>query len=83
MPRFMDHHPMPDLPPGAMEAMAERIKKGESDDSGVTPINVFAGKEGHAFCLSDGPDKDAIVDADAALGVTITAADVHEVQSLV
>lgn len=83
MPKFMDHHPMPDLPPEAMQAMAQRIQAGAADDFGVTPLNVFAGTEGHAFCLSDAADKDAIVKAHAALGVAITSADVHEVQSLV
>ena len=83
MPRFLDHHPMPDLPPGAMEAMKGRIERGEADEFGVTPKNIYAATNGNAYCVSDAAEADAVIKAHAAMGVTITAADVDEVSSLV
>jgi hypothetical protein len=83
MPRFLDHHPMPNLPPGAMDAMRGRIERGEADEFGVTPKNVYAATSGNAYCVSDAADAGAVIKAHAAMGVTITAADVDEVSSLV
>jgi hypothetical protein len=52
MPRFLDHHAMPDLPPGAMDAMKGRIERGEADEFAVTPKNVCAATNGNAYCVS-------------------------------
>lgn len=82
MPTFLDHHPMPDLPPGAMDAMKGRIDRSEADQFGVTPKNVYAATNGNAYCVSDAADADAVIKAHAAMGVTITPADVDEVSSL-
>lgn len=83
MPRFLDHHPMPDLPPGAMDLMKGRIERSEPDEFGVTPRNVYAATNGNAYCVSDAADADAVIKAHAAMGVTITAGNVDEVSSLV
>ena len=83
MPRFLDHHPMPNLPPGAMDALKSRAEHGEADEFGVTPKNVYAATNGNAYCVSDAADAQAVIDAHAAMGVTITAADIDQVSSLV
>jgi len=83
MPRFLDHHAMPDLPAGAMDAIKGRIDRAEADEFGVTPKNVYAATNGSAYCVSDAADADAVIRAHAAMGVTITSADVDEVLSLV
>jgi hypothetical protein len=43
---------MPDLPPGAMDAMKGRIERGEADEFAVTPKNVCAATNGNAYCVS-------------------------------
>ena len=83
MPTFIDHHEMSDVAPEMAAAIGERIKAGESDPHGVKGLNVFLGKDGTAFCLSEAPDADAVVKAHQAYGFAISPSDVVEVQSLV
>jgi len=83
VPKFIDHHEMSDVAPGLAAAIGERIKAGEADEHGVTGLNVFLGKDGTAFCLSDAPDAEAVVKAHQAFGFSLDSADVVEVQSLV
>ena len=82
MPRFLDHHPMPGSPP-RMDAMKGRIERCEADEFGVTPKNVYAATNGNAYCVSDAADANAVIKAHAAMGVTITAANVDKVSSVV
>jgi hypothetical protein len=56
MPQFIDHHEMSGVTPEMSEGIAQRIKAGEADENGVKGINVFLGKDGTAFCLSDAPE---------------------------
>jgi hypothetical protein len=83
MPTFIDHHEMSDVAPEMAAAIGERIKAGDADEHGVKGLNVFLGKDGTAFCLSEAPDADAVVKAHQAYGFSLDSADVVEVQSVV
>ena len=83
MPKFIDHHEMSDVAPEMAAGIAERIKAGEPDEHGVTGLNVFLGKDGTAYCLSEAPDADAVVKAHAAVGFSLDSTDVVEVESVV
>ena len=84
MPKFIDHHAMtPNLPPEAAQGIAERIKSGQPDEHGVKGLNVFMGKDGTAFCLSEAPDANAVVKAHESAGFPISRSDVVEVEALV
>ena len=83
MPTFIDHHEMSDVAPEMAAAIGERIKAGEADQNGVKGLNVFLGKDGTAFCLSEAPDAEAVVKAHQAYGFSLDSADVVEVQSVV
>ena len=83
MPTFIDHHEMSDVAPEMAAAIGERINAGEADEHGVKGLNVFIGKDGTAFCLSEAPDAEAVVKAHQAYGFSLDSADVVEVQSVV
>ncbi|HKO75560.1 MAG TPA: nickel-binding protein [Gaiellaceae bacterium] len=83
MPKFIDHHEMSDVAPEMAAAIGERIKAGEADEHGVKGLNVYLGKDGTAFCLSEAPDAEAVVKAHEAYGFSLDSADVVEVQSVV
>jgi hypothetical protein len=83
MPRFIDHHEMRDVAPEMADGIAERIKAGDPDEHGVRGLNVFLGKDGTAYCLSEAPDAEAVVKAHEAYGFTLDRSDVVEVQSVV
>ena len=83
MRTFIDHHEMSDVAPEMAAAIGERIKAGEADENGVKGLNVFLGKDGTAFCLSEAPDAEAVVKAHQAYGFSLDSADVVEVQSVV
>jgi hypothetical protein len=83
VPKFIDHHEMSDVAPEMAAAIGERIKAGEADEHGVKGVNVFLGKDGTAFCLSEAPDAEAVVKAHQAFGFSLDSADVVEVQSVV
>jgi hypothetical protein len=83
MPKFIDHHEMQDVAPEMAAGIAERIKAGEADEHGVRGLNVFLGKDGTAFCLSEAPNADAVVEAHEAYGFSLDRKDVVEVESMV
>jgi Nickel responsive protein SCO4226-like len=83
VPKFIDHHEMSDVAPEMAAAIGERIKAGEADEHGVKGLNVYLGKDGTAFCLSEAPDAEAVVKAHEAYGFSLGSADVVEVQSVV
>jgi hypothetical protein len=83
MPTFIDHHEMSDVAPEMTAAIGDRIKAGEVDEHGVKGLNVFLGKDGTAFCLSEAPDAESVVKAHQAYGFSIGSSDVVEVQSVV
>ncbi|HZA21450.1 MAG TPA: DUF4242 domain-containing protein [Dehalococcoidia bacterium] len=82
MPKFMDYHEKPPpMPPEVMHQMQARIKAGQSDENGVTPLNVFVSGEGEAYCLSEAPNAEAVRKAHEAAGVPVEK--IVEVNSLV
>ena len=83
MPTFIDHHEMSDVAPEMAAAIGERIKAGDAHEHGVKGLNVFLGKDGTAFCLSEAPDAESVVKAHRAYGFSLDSADVVEVQSVV
>jgi hypothetical protein len=83
MPKFIDHHPMSELAPEAREGIAEKLRAGEPDEFGVKGINVFVGKNGESFCLSEAPSAQAVKRAHEALGFDIGEADIVEVETVV
>jgi len=83
VPKFIDHHEMSDVAPEMAAAIGERIKAGEADEHGVKGLNVFMGKDGTAFCLSEAPDAESVVKAHQAYGFSLDSTDVVEVQSVV
>ena len=82
MPTFLDHRAMPEPSPEMREGMAERLRSGLVDEHGVKGGNVYLG-DGEAYCLTEGPDADAVVRSHAAVGVPIERRDVIEVTSIV
>ena len=83
MPKFIDYHAkMPEMPPEAMQQMAERIKAGQTDEFGVKAINVLMGSGGQAYCMTHAPDAEAVRKSHAAAGGP-PPDEVVEVQSLV
>lgn len=83
MPKFIDHHEMRDVAPEMAARIAERIKAGDPDEHGVKGLNVFIGKDGTAFCLSEAPDADAVIKAHESYGFSLDRSDVVEVESVV
>ena len=83
MPKFIDHHEMSDVAPEMAAGIAERIEAGEPDEHGVTGLNVFLGKDGTSYCLSEAPDADAVIKAHQAYGFSLGSSDVVEVKSVV
>ncbi len=84
MPKFIDYHAtMPQLPPEAMEGIQKSLKAGQPDQFGVTGVNIYLGSNGTAFCLSEGPNVDAVVKSHEALGFSLKDHDVTQVQSVV
>jgi hypothetical protein len=83
MPKFIDHHEMRDVAPELAEGIAARIQTDEADEHGVKGLNVFLGKDGSAFCLSEAPDADAVVKAHEAVGFPLSRSEVVEVESVV
>jgi hypothetical protein len=83
VPKFIDHHEMRDVAPEMAQGIADRIRAGEPDDHGVKGLNVFLGKDGTAFCLSEAPDADAVVRAHESVGFALDRSDVVEVESVV
>jgi hypothetical protein len=83
MPKFIDHHEMRDVAPEMAAGIAERINAGQADEHGVKGLNVFLGKDGTAFCLSEAPDADAVIKAHESFGFSLDRKDVVEVESVV
>jgi len=81
MPTFLDHHAMPELSPEMKEGMAERIRSDQADENGAKAVNVYLA-DGEAYCLSDAPSAEAVVEAHEAAGVAIRREDVVEVTAL-
>ena len=80
MPTFMDVHDDLKLPAVAIDQVAKGTREGATDEFGVRQIELYYNTDGKAFCLLEGPDKDAIRKHHEALNVP--CGDIHEVSSL-
>ncbi|UCD09506.1 MAG: DUF4242 domain-containing protein [Dehalococcoidales bacterium] len=83
MPKFIDHHPMPQMPPEAMQQMKQAAESGQADPNGVIPHNVFVGKDGTAFCYTEAENAEAVIQSHASMGVILSEDQITEVTSLV
>jgi hypothetical protein len=83
MPKFIDHHEMSELAPEARAGIAERLRAGEPDEFGVRGLNVFVGKDGTSYCLSEAPSAEAVKRAHGALGFELDDSDIVEVESVI
>ena len=83
MPRFIDiHNEMPEMPAEMVQQIQDRITSGEKDEFGSTALDVLAGTDGSAFCITDAPDVASVVSSHTSKGVPMTNEDVHEVVSM-
>lgn len=83
MPKFLDYHAkLPQMPPEAMNEVAGRVKAGKPDQFGVKPLNLFLGKGGQAYCLTEAPSLEAVIKSHQANGVPVNPSDIVEVTSL-
>ena len=83
MPRFIDiHRDMPEMPAEMVQQIKDRISSGAKDEFDAIAIDVLAGNDGFAFCLTDAPDTASVVSSHVSKGVPMTEHDVHEVVSM-
>jgi hypothetical protein len=69
VPRFMDYHDDLKLPPEAIEHIAQRMRDGVSDESGVRHIELHHNADGKVCSLLETPNADAVRRHHAALNV--------------
>jgi hypothetical protein len=69
MPRFMDCHDDLKLPPAAIKQMAQRMRDGVSDESGVRHIELHHNADGGVYSLLERLNADAVRRHHAALNV--------------
>ena len=81
MPKFLDHHPMPQMAPAMVEQIKSGLKAGKADKFGVKGLNVFAAKD-QGWCLTDAPNADAVCKSHEAMGIKVDKGNVSEVQVL-
>ena len=86
MPKFIDHHLMPEMSPDKMKAMLEKTRSAiiskKADKYGVVWLNAFmAGQESWGY--TEAPNAEAIVKSHKDLGIKVDLKDVKEVTSLV
>ena len=80
MPQFMDFHDDLQLPPEAIEQIAEGARAGATDEFGVRQIELYHNADGKVYCLLEGPNEEAVRNHHEALGVP--CGEVHQVNSL-
>lgn len=80
MPRFMDYHADLPLPPGTIEQLRRDAQAHTYDEFGVRQVDLFHDHGGHAYCLLEAPDAEAVRQHHAALG--LPCGDVHQVDAL-
>ncbi len=84
MPKFIDYHAkLPAMPPEAVKGMQANIKAGKADKFGVKPLNVYMGKNGEAFCMTEAASADDVCKSHEANGIKLSKGDVHEVTAAV
>ena len=84
MSKFIDfHQKLPPMPAEAVEMMRANLKAGKADKFGVKAVNLYTGKGGEAFCMTEAPNAEAVIKSHQAQGITQTREHVVEVNSLV
>ena len=73
---------MPEMPAEMVQQIQDRISSGAEDEFGATAIDVLAGNDGSAFCITDAPDIASVVSSHTSKGVPMTEHDVHQVVSM-
>ena len=69
MPRYMDVHENLTLPPEMINQLAEETKSHQTDDFGVSQVELYYNADGKVYCLLEGPDENAVRAHHEALGV--------------
>ena len=83
MPRFLDvHREMPEMPAEMVQEIQSRISSGAKDEFGAVAVDVLAGNDGTAFCITDAPDISSVVSSHTSKGVPMEVGDVHEIMSM-
>ena len=81
MPKYLDHHPMGQMPPAMVDQIKANLKAGKADKFGVKGLNVFAAKT-EGWCLTDSPNADAVCKSHEAMGIKLDMGHVSEVMVL-
>jgi len=83
MPKYIDHHKAPNLPPEAVQKMVADVKAGKVDQFGVKGLNAFISKT-DAWCLTEAANAEAVHKThEVNYGLKLGPGDVQEVMSLV
>ena len=83
MPRFIDiHREMPEMPAEMVQQIQDRISSGAKDEFDAVAIDVLAGNDGSAFCITEAPDVASVVSSHTSKGVPMVDEDVHQVVSM-
>jgi hypothetical protein len=81
MPLFLDQHDG-GLPPEMVPAIKQKVDGGQIDEFGARAVNVMW-SDSETFCVSEAPNAEAVHKAHEAIGVTLGAGKVREIQSVV
>ncbi len=73
---------MPEMPAEMVQQIQDRITSGAKDEFDAVALDVLAGNDGSAFCITDAPDAAAVVSSHVNKGVPLDSHDVHEVVSM-
>lgn len=71
------------MQPEVMEAGRARLQAGYVDQFGVQGLQLMVAGDGQAWCLSEGPNADAVCKSHEALGIPIDKGTVTEVMTVV
>jgi hypothetical protein len=73
---------MPEMPAEMVQQIQDRISSGAKDEFDAIAVDVLAGNDGTAFCITDAPDASAVVNSHVSKGVPMSEHDVHQVVSM-
>ena len=81
MALYLDHH-QGGLNSEMAEMVRAKVNGGEVDQFGAKAVNVIW-SDSETWCLSDAPSPDAVHKAHEAIGVTLGAGDIQQIQTAV
>jgi hypothetical protein len=83
MPRFLDvHNKTDEISPEVIGEIKGRMQMSQADEQGCIAIDMLMAGNGKAFCLTDGPSAEAVIESHKAAGIEIHEGDVYRVTSL-